>query len=200
MNDRDDSPAQSASNLKPHETSLAIWDVPSPLVMGRSSKMKVGVRCSSGCSLTGQRVQIHDAAQQQIGEGELGSAPWPGTTGLYWTEVDVVAPSIEGTHTWTARFATSNLDVPHLTASSTFTFMTVKPPEHRVTVEVVQQGTKNPIDISEVRLGVYRTVTDDAGIAHLELPRGTYELNVWKLGFDLATQTVQVNEDLTIKL
>jgi hypothetical protein len=51
-----------------------------------------------------------------------------------------------------------------------------------------------------VRMGVYRTVTDAAGIAHLDLPKGTYELNVWKLGFDLVTQTVQVNEDLTIKL
>src|SRR5262245_57425219 len=171
MTDRDDSPAQAASNLTPHETSLAIWDVPSPLVLGGSLRMKVGVRCSSGCSLTGQRIRIEDASEQQKGEGTLGLSPWPGTTGLYWAEVDVAAPPIEGTHTWTARFTAANLDAPHLTVSSTFTFMTVKPPEHRVTVEVVQQGTKNPIDISEVRLGVYRTVTDAAGIAHLELPK-----------------------------
>lgn len=189
-----------ASDLKPHETSLAIWDVPSPLVLSRPSKLKVGVRCSSGCPLTGREVQIYDAAQHQIGKGKLGPAPWPGTAGLYWTELDVVAPALEGTHSWTARFADPDLDVPHLAASSDFTFITVKPPEHRVTIEVIQQDTNTAVDASEVRLGVYRTLTDAGGIASLDLPKGTYELNVWKLGFDLVTQMVQVNEDLTIKL
>src|SRR5262245_44174504 len=139
----DENPAP-ASDPKPHETSLAIWDVPSPIVVGRSAKVKVGVRCSAGCSLAGQPVQIDDAAQQHIGDGTLGPTVWPATTGLYWTELDAVAPAIEGIHAWTARFAAQHLDVPHLDASSSFTINTVKPPEHRVTVEVVQQDTKNP--------------------------------------------------------
>ena len=162
--------------------------------------MKVGVRCSSGCALTGQEVHIHDTEQNHIGEGKLGPAPWSGTAGLYWTEVDVVAPPIEGMHTWTARFAAANPDTPHLGASSNFTVITVKPPEHRVTVEVLQQDTNAAVDASEVRLGVYRTLTDAGGIAYLDVPKGPYELNVWKLGFDLVTQTVEVGEDLTIKL
>jgi hypothetical protein len=199
MTDRDETQTPT-SDPQPHETSLAIWDVPSPLVLGRLSKMKVGVRCSSGCVLTSQKVQVLNGTQQLIGEGELGPAPWPGTTGLYWAEIDVLANAIEGTHMWTARFATPHLDVPHLVASSNFTISAVKPPEHRVTVEVVQQDTNNPIDVSEVRLGIYRTVTDATGVAHLELPKGTYELNVWKLGFDLVTQTVEVSQNLTLKL
>src|SRR5437762_2034510 len=152
MIDRDDTPAPTASDLKPHETSLAIWDVPSPLVLGRSSKLKVGVRCSSGCPLTGQEVQIRDTDQNHIGEGKLGPTPWPGTAGLYWTEVDVVVPPIEGMHTWTARFAATNQETPHLGASSNFTVITVKPPEHRVIVEVLQQDTKSAIEAGEVRL------------------------------------------------
>src|SRR5439155_18343730 len=199
MIDHDESPPNSSA-VKPHETSLAIWDAPSPLVFGRSSKMKVGVRCSSGCALTGQQVQIQDAAQHPVGEGKLGPAPWPGTAGLYWTEVDVVVPPIEGMHTWTARFAATNQETPHLGASSNFTVITVKPPEHRVTVEVLQQDTKSAIEAGEVRLGVYRTLTDTGGIAYLDVAQGTYDLNVWKLGFDLVTQAVEVREDLTIKL
>jgi hypothetical protein len=200
MIDRDTSTTTAAPELKPHETSLAIWDVPSPLVVGRSSKLKVGVRCSSGCSLAGQKVQIHDATQQHIAEAAVGPTPWSGTAGLYWTELDVVAPDIEGTHTWTAEFVAANLDPPHLRASSNFTVNTVKPPDHRVTVEILQQDTKAPIDVSEVRLGIYRTVTNTDGIARLDVPKGTYELSAWKLGFDLVTQPVEVSEDLTIKL
>ena len=64
----------------------------------------------------------------------------------------------------------------------------------------LQQDTNAAVDASEVRLGVYRTLSDAGGTAYLDVPKGTYELNVWKLGFDLVTQTVEVREDVTIKL
>ena len=34
---------------RPHTTSMAVWDVPSPVVMNRSFKVKVGVKCSATC-------------------------------------------------------------------------------------------------------------------------------------------------------
>src|SRR5512134_1698403 len=64
---------------RPHATSMAVWDVPSPVVMNRSFKVKVGVKCSSACSLAGQLIEVRDDGGTQVGEGRLGETPWPGT-------------------------------------------------------------------------------------------------------------------------
>ena len=38
----------------PHTTSMAVWGVPSPVVVSRSFNVKVGVKCSVACRLAGQ--------------------------------------------------------------------------------------------------------------------------------------------------
>src|ERR1051325_2544016 len=83
-----------------HKTSLAVWDLPSPLVIGRPAKMKIGAKCSAGCRLTDHEIEIHDQANRNIARARLGAAPWSGTTGLYWAELDFSAPAAAGTHTW----------------------------------------------------------------------------------------------------
>jgi hypothetical protein len=186
----------------PHETSLAVWDIPSPLPLGGSAKVKVGLRCAAGCPLTGQKIEIRDDKHKLITATKLGSTPWPGTLGLYWAEADLVAPFAEGTHVWTAQFSPSGLEMPHLASSLTFSLTTAKPPEHTVTVEVLQKDTHSVVDSAEVRLEVYRTLTNENGIACLEVPRGTYQLNVWKMGYEFATRNLEVNSDqsLTVEL
>ena len=184
----------------PHETSLAVWDIPSPLRLGSSAKLKVGLRCANGCPLAGQQVEIRNAAQDKIAATKLGSPPWPGTTGLYWAEADIIAPLSEGTHVWTAQFSSSDLEIEHSPSSLPFSLITVKPGDNRVTIEVVDERTKTFIDGSEVRLGVFRTLTNTNGVASLEVPRGTYELNVWKMGYEFATRNVEVDGDLSIKV
>jgi hypothetical protein len=184
----------------PHETSLAVWDIPSPLALGGPAKLKVGLRCSAGCPLTGQKIEIRDAAQNCVAAAKLGPAPWPGTAGLYWGEADVVAPLAEGTHVWRAQYSPADLEAPHLGSALTFGLTTAKPPEHRVTVEVLQQNTNTVIDSAEVRLEVYRTLTNTNGIAMLEVPRGTYELNVWKMGYEFVTRNLEVNSDQCLRI
>jgi len=184
----------------PHPTSMAVWDVPSPVIMNRSFKAKVGVKCSAACQLAGRLVQVFDEEGIQIGGSTLGEGPWPGTSALYVAEVELTAPGTEGLALWSAMFAAAEPGLPHDEASATFSFRTARPPEHRVTVQVVEKETATPLEDVEVRLGVYRASTDAAGLASLELPGGVYELNAWKISYETLPRTVEVGKDLMIRV
>jgi hypothetical protein len=45
---------------KPHTSSLAMWDVPSPVVLDSRFTVKVGLKCSASCPLAGATIEIHD--------------------------------------------------------------------------------------------------------------------------------------------
>jgi hypothetical protein len=198
--DHDEKMAPAVSDAAPHATSLAVWDIPAPLPLGVSAKLKVGVRCADGCQIEDQEIEILDAAQNRIGAARLGATPWPGTAGLYWAEADFIAPLSEGTQVWTARFSSSDLPTAHLASSLSFSLMTVKPPEHRVAVEVVEKSTNTAIGDTEVRLGVFRTLTKANGLAALEVPHGTYELHAWKMGYELVTRNLEITADLSVRI
>ena len=90
---------------RPHTTSMAVWDVPSPVVINRSFTVKVGVKCAATCQLAGRLIEVCDEAGARIGESRLGETPWPGTAVLYVAEVELAAPATEGMASWSARFA-----------------------------------------------------------------------------------------------
>lgn len=185
---------------RPHATSMAVWDVPSPVIMNRSFTIKVGVKCSATCQLGGRRIEVCDGADTRIGESRLGEMPWPGTSGLYVAEVELAAPAMDGTAFWSARFAAAEAGLPHDEASAAFSFRVVRPPEHRVTVRVADKGTKAPLENVEVRLGVYRASTDAQGQASLEVPGGVYTVEAWKAGYEMRTRSVKVGKELTIRV
>ena len=184
----------------PHITSMAVWDVPSPVIMNRSFKVKVGVKCSAACQLTGRLVQVCDGEGTRIGGSRLGETPWPGTSALYVAEVELTAPGTEGMALWSAGFAAAEPGLPHDESSAAFSLQIVRPSEHRVTVQVADKGTKAPLEDVEVRLGVYRASTDAQGQAILELPGGAYPLGAWKAGYEMRTRTVKVGKDLMIRI
>lgn len=185
---------------RPHATSMAVWDVPSPVVMNRSFTIKVGVKCSATCQLVGRLIEVCDGMGTRIGESRLGATPWPGTSALYVAEVELAAPATDGTAFWSARFAAAEPGLPHDEASAAFSFRIARPPEHRVTVQVADKGTKAPLENVEVRLGVYRASTDAQGRAILELPGGVYPLGAWKAGYEMRTRTVKVGKDRMIRV
>lgn len=168
--------------------------------MTHRSKMKVGATCSGGCPLTDQEIEIYSDKEVTAGRGRLGPTPWPGTSALYWTEVDLLAPATEGTSSWSVVLAASNLELPHARAASRFSFVTVPPPEHTVTVKVTEKGAESPVDNVEVRFGVYRDRTDEYGLAKVELPKGAYDLVVWKLGYEALTKAVEVTADAMLQV
>jgi len=185
-------------NEENHETSLAVWDVPSPVIAGRRATLKVGIACSSGCDLAGTRIDVHNETGLRVGGGRVLSPPWPGTTALYWAELDVAAPETEGDHSWTLE-ATSP-EPSHTQATSIVRFVASRPPEHRVTVEVIDKATGMRVTGVELRLGRFRATTNDAGMADVEVPGGTYEVCAWKIGYDVLSHTAHVAGDTTIQL
>jgi hypothetical protein len=180
-----------------HEISLAVWDLTSPVVVGRRSALKVGLSCTSACSLAGTRVDIYNDAGRHIGAGTLGSEPWPATTALYWAQVDVVAPEREGDAALDVR---ATLALPHADATSVVRFIVSRQPEHRVTLHVSDKTTGAPLAGVELRLGRFRTATNDQGIAQIEVPGGSYEVGTWKNGYDVFSKTVHITRDTTLQL
>ena len=183
----------------PQTTSLAVWDIPSPVVIGERFTVKVGAKSSAGCDLKRRSVEIR-CGGNVVARGALGDTPWPGTAALYWTELGLAAPPQEGACSWSAQFEASSLELPHDGTSSTFSVVVVRPPEHKLTIKVIEKDTANPIDEAVVRLGAYRAETGRAGLAEIRMPKGRYELHVWKAGYDIKPTTLDLQDDASIEV
>ncbi len=183
-----------------HDTSLAVWSVPSPIVIDHPYRIQVGATCSSGCDLGGKEIQILDETGASIAHATLGETPWDGTRALYWTDVDLVAPAKEGSTTRSITFAPTELRLPHGGASARFGFETVKPPQHSVAVKVVQKDAGTPVEDAQVRLGVYFAYSDSNGVARVAMPPGTYSLDVLKTGFEAPSRVLDVCDDVTVEV
>ena len=187
------------STILPHATSVAIWDVPSPLKGSRFVVM-VGIKCSASCTLGGQLVEVRDEAGVRLGDGRLGDEPRPGTSALYEAEVSLVAPSRAGVFSCSVHFAPTELDLPHREASGDFSFRTLEPPEHVVSVQIVPKGIDAPLDHIEVRLGPYRAETDERGLANVEVPKGLYELSASRIDIEPVSTELEVTGDATVEV
>jgi hypothetical protein len=183
-----------------HDTSLAVWSVPSPIVVDHPFRIHVGATCSSGCDLKGKDIEICDETGASLARAHLGEIPWDGTRALYWTEVDLVAPAREGATFRSIRFAPTELRLPHGGASARFGFETVKPPQHSLTVKVVQKDTGMPVEDAQVRLGIYFACSDETGLARVAIPQGTYGLDVLKTGYEADSRVLDVNGDVTVEV
>lgn len=158
-------------------TSIAAWDVPSPVALGDRFRVKVGVKCSADCTLVDTKIEIYDHEGAQVATGTLGAVPWPGTSGLHWAELELDAPGSQGYYTWTVKFRTADLEPPHREASCNFGFATARRPERVVTVEVIDKGANVPVKDASVvlrpRSGYpYSDYTDESGLAKVEVPKG----------------------------
>jgi hypothetical protein len=183
----------------PHQTSVAVWGVASPVEAGGRLAVRVGVKSAGGCELGGAAIDIVDEAGTAIGCGRLGDAPWPGT-GLYWAEIGLTAPARTGTHTWCAAFPAQEARLAHDASSAAFGFAVVPPPEHRLTVGVVEAEGAAPLAGVELALGPYRAATDATGTARFDVPAGRFRLAVWKSGFEGAPTDVEIAGDVTVQV
>jgi hypothetical protein len=188
-----------SSQTRPHRTSLAVWAVPMPVRMADRFAITVGAKSSGAYALGGAKVEIRDESGAKIGDGALGDTPWPGTDALYWTEIELAAPPRDGMLCWNATFAASELELPHLGASAEFSFTAVKPPEHSVTIKIIARDTAIPLEEAQVALGPFRAGTDKAGLAYIEVPPGTYDLAVWKAGFEATSKAFEIAADLSVQ-
>ncbi len=186
---------------RPHTTSMAVWGVPSPVVTGASFSVRVGVRCSAGCGLGGERVVVRDEAGRPVGEGLLGDAPAPGTSALHPAEVELAAPDGEGLASWSVGFAgPESLELCHEASSACFSFMVAARPEHRVTVRALEAGTERPLGKVDVRIGLHMGSTNEEGVAAIDLPGGVHEMVACRAGWVFSSRTVEVRADLEIEV
>ena len=49
-----------------------------------------------------------------------------------------------------------------------------------------------------MRLGYYRSATDESGVARFTAPSGTHRLFVWKADFSAPEQVIDVEQDLDL--
>ena len=166
--------------VKPHATGIAVWDIPSPAVLGTGFTVKVGVNCLDSCNLTGREVEVYDHKGEKVASAPLRDAPYSDKVDLHWAEVELAAPETEGKYKWQARFPEPGLEIPHDEASHTFGFITAKPADYELTVEVINQDTDTPIKNAWVvlRPNLYRSGTDERGVAKIRVAKGEYRLTV----------------------
>jgi hypothetical protein len=123
----------------------------------------------------------------------LSNAPWPGTSALYWAEVELSALQPEGPRTLQVHCNENRHAV-----SATFSFTIGGQPEHDVRIVATDATTGAPIDAVEVRLGAFRATTDDDGVATLAVPGGGYEVILWKVGYQTSPVSSAVSEDVSV--
>jgi hypothetical protein len=185
---------------KPQSTSLAVWAVPSPVLQGSQFKVKVGVKSTWAYALKGALIEILDESGTRAGGGALGDSPWPGTSALYWAEIELIAPRSEGVYSWSARFAARELALPHDGACGKFSFAITAPPQHTVTVKVVVKETEEPLAHARVRVGVFQCTTDATGSALLQIPNGLHRLTAWSPGYEASSRIVEIAGDTVLQI
>jgi hypothetical protein len=178
-----------------HDPSLAVWDLPSPAVIDRPFRIKVGVTCSAGCALAAHDVELRDDSGVPRAREQLGVAPWPGTDALYWTEIEVPAPVSEGQRTWQVISPGTQDDHPF---SGSFTVTAARPPQHAVTITVADSTDRAAVGGVQIRLGSYRAVSDVGGQATIEVGAGSYDVIVWKAGYEAAPVAISVPRDTAV--
>jgi hypothetical protein len=183
-----------------HETSMAVWDERTPIVVGNSMKVQVGVACAEGCRLSGRFVEVLDDKGQIVAEGRLGTAPLAGTERLYWAELTLKAPATAGVASFSARFVDTVAELGHESASVRFSCRVTPVPEHKVSITVIDKHTGIGERDVEVRLGLYIHRTDRRGTVRVDVPGGTYDLSIRKDGFGAAPTTVDVSGDTVVRV
>ena len=184
---------------KAHAASVNVWSLPSAIAAGERFRLKVGIKCSAGCKLTGRQLSIFDHEGAQVGAGSLLDDIWPGTSALYFAEVETQAPLTIGDYQWQVKTPGSDSGVPHAAGSFTFAVKVVSPPDHEVTVEAFDSEKQIPIKGAHVLLHPYRALTDESGVAKVNVAKGRYKLFVSGFNYIAHQNIIDVTGDVTTR-
>lgn len=192
-------PVSFTVTAKAHSTRLLVWDVPTAIEAGRRFGAKIGVKCSSGCDMTGRGVEIVDAAGAVQASDTLSGDLWPGSDGLYRAEFDLPAPDKAEQQQWQARVLPAEGRYHHEAMTSAFNVRTVPPAEYTVRIEAVDRETEAPLPNMSVVMHPYRAMTDAEGVATLAVAGGSYTAFVSGRGYYPARREMDVEEDITTR-
>jgi hypothetical protein len=184
---------------KAHAMNVHVWDVPYAIAAGERFSLKVGVKCSAGCELTGRQLSIFDQEGAQVAGGRLGAAIWPGTNALYFAEMEAQAPLRIEDHQWRIAIPAADTPIPHAAGSSGLTVKVVAAADHEVTVEAFDRDRQAPVAGAHVLMHPYRAFTDANGLAKLKVSKGSYRLFVSGFNYIAFEDSMDVAADVTVR-
>jgi hypothetical protein len=176
--------------------SLAVWDVPMPVVAGEKFAIKVGAKSSSSGPPAGARVEVRDASGAVAASGALGDTPLPGTEALCWTSLEVSAPHDRDVADYTVRLEPASLDA----VPTRFSVAVAAKTAYTLSVTVTERDTKAALDGVEIRVGPFHARTDKAGRAELRVSRGDFLLQLWRTAHIAEPQPVRIDRDDSLAL
>jgi hypothetical protein len=188
-----------AFTVKPHTTSVIAWDIPSAVVVGEKFRIKVGIKCSTECSLTNREFGVYDHEGTPVATGTLSGDCWPGTSGLHVAEVELEGPAENNLYTWSVKCPEWDAGVPHAEGSVSFGLRVVSHPECVVTVHTVDRVSQTPLSGARVVMHPYKAVTDERGVAEVRVVKGSYKLFVSQTSYLTYGLPVEVTADMTAR-
>ena len=183
-----------------NKISLAVWDVPMPVVAGETFAIKIGAKSMSKRTLAGRHVEVSDGAGAVVASGTLGAAPWTGTEALYWTALDVPAPAQLPLAEFAVRLMPGPGEPADDAMATRFSIACTATPEHRLIVKVTRQDTAAALGGVEIRLGPFHARTDATGRAELRVCAGEYSLQLWRTAHGAPPQTIDIKSDTNLEL
>ena len=169
--------AEARCSVKAHDAYLNAWDVPSAITADDAFSFHVGLKCSCGCNLANRSFVVRDQAGTVVASGRLGDAVWPGTSALYFAEVQAVAPADISLHQWMVESAGSNSGVAHAPGSLAMRVRTVAAPDREIRIEAVDQESGAPLKGINLIVGPYRATTGGDGVAQMRVVGDHYVLH-----------------------
>jgi hypothetical protein len=192
--------------VKPHAVRVTVLDVPSPVTFGNAFGIKLAVRCSGACDLTGLQVEVLNHNGGLAAAGSLGPVPWAAGEGLYGAEIALKAPDQESRYVWHVRLAGQQPGDAHPAATCAFAFSVAGQPEHLVTVEVTDRTTGTPIRGATVILRPatyrgceYENHSDEGGVARIRVPSGEYRIGAAKSGYKSVQVVMEVAGESVVR-
>jgi hypothetical protein len=180
--------------------SLAVWDVPMPVVASEKFPIKVGAKSASGRALAGCRIEVSDANGAVVATGTLGDAPWPETEALYWAALNVPARGQQQFTEYAVRFMPDSGEPAHDAMATRFSVAATAKPEHKLTVKVTEQTTAAALGDVEIRLGSFRARTNAAGQAELHVCKGEYQLQLCRTAHIAPPKPINIEGDASVEL
>ena len=166
-------------------TSLAVWDIPMPVIAGEKFAIKAGAKGASG------RVEVIGPDGAVVASAMLGQTPWPGTEALHWVALDLPAPSVAKAVNYAVRCGG---------AETWFSVVAAPKPDRTMTVQVTEQDSKEALGGVEIRLGPFHGRTDKAGRAEIKVCDGAYQLQLWRTAHISQPVPVNVTADASLAL
>jgi hypothetical protein len=189
--------ADSTQHDHPATISLAVWDVPMPVVAGERFSIKAGAKSAAGRVLTGGTLEVSDGTGAVVATATLGKTRWPGTEALYWAELAVPAPADRQVAEYAVRFV---LGQEREAMPSRFSITIAAKPECKLNVKVTERASGAALDGVEIRIGPFHARTDKAGHAQLRVCKGEYQLQLWRTAHIAQSQPIKIDADTSVEL